>query len=288
MRCLCWAANAKSSRRGIRQSALTPGVVCEDLEREERYTLTHEEAREDPESEVRNPRDDVKSGSKLYASANHIESHKAEAKDMGKARVATGRVPILSASVKKPEKENRKTNGTSQFEATLTLGKRGGNHIECHKVEALKDMSKARTATKSTPGQCKRINDDWRKVVALRYLEGTKDLEPTLEAKTGELWISVYYSTETQKDMGETWKTKPNEQSCPIDDRLCDVPCELAQGIKDERQRKEPWILRESRAMTSWETGVCWRYIPMTHDQMEVTSGTRKTMDILLDICCQD
>jgi hypothetical protein len=129
-----------------KDGALTPGVVCEDLEPEERYALTHEEAREDPESEVRNPRDDVKSGSKLYASANHIESHKAEAlKD--KATVATGRVPILSASVKKPDKKNWKTNSTSQFEATLNLGKGAGNHIECHKVEALKDLSKARTAT---------------------------------------------------------------------------------------------------------------------------------------------
>jgi hypothetical protein len=53
-------------------------------------SLTPEVAKEDPEPEVRNPRDDFKSESKLYASANHVGSHKAEAlKDMGKARVAT-------------------------------------------------------------------------------------------------------------------------------------------------------------------------------------------------------
>jgi hypothetical protein len=55
-------------------------------------------------------------------------------------------------------------------------------------------------------------------------------------------------------------KTKRTRLS--IDDRLCDVSCELALGIKDERQRKEPWNLKESVAMTSWETGVCWRYMP--------------------------
>jgi hypothetical protein len=94
-----------------KDGALTPGVVCEDLEPEERDT-----------------------------------------------------------------EENWKTNSTSQFEAMLTLGKGAGNHIECHKVEALNDISKAREATKPTPGQCKRINDDWRKFLALRYREETKDL----------------------------------------------------------------------------------------------------------------
>jgi hypothetical protein len=86
--------------------------------------LTPEVEREDLEPEIRNPTDDVKSVSKVCPSTNHIGSHKAEAlKDMGNARVATGRVPILSASVKKPDKENWKTNSTSQFEAMLTLGK---------------------------------------------------------------------------------------------------------------------------------------------------------------------
>jgi hypothetical protein len=139
-----------------KDGALTPGVVCEDLEPEERYALTPEVERKDPEPEAKNPRDDVKSESKVCASTNHTGSHKAEAlKDMGRARVATGRVPIMSASVKKPDKENWKTNSTSQFEAMLTLGRGAGNHIECHKVEALKEMSKARAATKSTSGQCK-------------------------------------------------------------------------------------------------------------------------------------
>jgi hypothetical protein len=48
-----------------KDGALTPGVVCEDIQPEERYTLTSEVAREDPEPEVRKPRDDFKSESKL-------------------------------------------------------------------------------------------------------------------------------------------------------------------------------------------------------------------------------
>jgi hypothetical protein len=38
-----------------KDGALTPGVVCEDVEPEERYASTSEVAREDPEPEVRNP-----------------------------------------------------------------------------------------------------------------------------------------------------------------------------------------------------------------------------------------
>jgi hypothetical protein len=157
---------------------------------------------------------------------------------MGKAGVATGRVPILSASVKKQDKENWKTISTSQFEAMLTLGKGAGNHIVCHKVEAQKDMGKTR-------------------------------------------------EVEAQKDMGKPREAKPNDQSCPTDDRLCVFPCNLAQGNKDERQRKEPWNLQESRAMTSWETGVCWRYMPYdsrpneSDFRNEKDHGYRKSLGLL-------
>jgi hypothetical protein len=124
-------------------------------------------------------------------------------KDMGKARVATGRVPIQFAIVKKPEMENWTMFNRSQFEAMLTLGKGADNYIVCHKVE-------------------------------------------------------------TQKDMGKKMWAKPNDQGCPTDDRLCDFPCKLAHGNKDERQSKELWNLQGStgRVVTSWETVVYWRYMP--------------------------
>jgi hypothetical protein len=133
--------------------ALTLGVVCEDLQPEERYTLTPEVAREDPEPKVRNLRDDFKSESKLCASANNIGSHKAEAlKGMSKARVATGRVPIHFPIVKKPEMENWKMFNRSQFEAMLTLGKGADNYIVCHKVETQKDMGKTMGAKPNDQG----------------------------------------------------------------------------------------------------------------------------------------
>jgi hypothetical protein len=194
---------------------------------------------------------------------------------MGKARVATGRVPILSASVKKPDKESGKTISRSLVDMLLQIDpqlytpfvtEENGMPVVYMEIwTALYGMIKSplliyRKLRKDFEQNEFTVNPYDIRVANKTISRSQSEAMQTL-GKGADNYI-VCHKVETQKDMGETRKAKPNDQGCPIDDRLYDVPCKLAQGIKDERQRVELWNLPGSIALTSWETGVCWRYVP--------------------------